>query len=192
MKNNAQLLGVDEDSAVSAQREIENNAGSLGEGVAFIIIGYPGAGKTTAADEVQAELEKKGDSVLRLKGNEYDSAIEVDSLAVIEEVVSLEEIVSISQFFDDLCLIYIEAHHAARHNRLIERAKESDEIPMQIVSRDVLRKRDEEAASSGLNVIENERFFDRKVTNETLDKSEFEQFIRHVTHDLYQDCVYSS
>jgi len=206
--NSVQLHGIEDEyeaRAEQAQNKIERNRSSLGSGFGFILCGFPGAGKTTAAKEIQRHLsEDRNDncSVVSLDElAEVESAnraeietfftavvssfnIESRKFCVFDSLYSLDEIVFLSKYFDYLGIIFIEANHAARHSRLIKDARKEDKN-LDDFSHDSLQYRDKEASAMGLNVIEETDFYDRKVKNVGVEKSEFEKYIKYVSQDLY-------
>lgn len=192
--------------------EIERRRGAVGDGFAVLVAGYPGAGKTTFAEQAAQQLRDSTDAEVvnvELDAAEDEVAADVDDprrdpkvftaavaeeyglrssdVAVIDGVASMEEISSIAPFFDWLAIVYVKAHHAARHHRLIEAEEASDEPDLESVSRDALRQLDDEARDSGLHAIEAADFFDITVENELTDLGEFRAYSRYVTRTLYQE-----
>lgn len=207
-----------EHRAEQTAREIENVRGSVDDGLAIIITGYAGAGKTTAATEMEDVLEKKFEStVLHIELDVVAEQIEgvgsrdarrdprafVGSIAeryaldqydavILDGVQSLGEIEEISHYFDTLSIVYVVSHHGARHIRLIRDEEESNEPDMDAVSHDALRKVDKDSMNAGLVNIEESKFYDYELTNEEIDEPEFRAYARYVGRSIYNDYVKES
>lgn len=215
MKSNAQQLGIVDDDfgrVEQTAKRIEENAGSLSDGFAILISGFPGAGKTTAARAMKETLEKEAESdvlhinldklaaiesVDRLETEMFLTAVtrqcnlEEQEIAIFDGVQQLEEFEYLAKFFQRLGLVYILSHHAERHTRLIKDARSNEETPLEEVSHDALRFRDMEAGEAGLDAIEETRFSDVEILNESLEKSEFEQYAKYVSQDLYLEFIHN-
>lgn len=209
---NAQQVGLPEEEALAVEEEIQRNTGSIGDGLAVIIVGYSGAGKTTAAEEIQNTLEEKTDtevphvdlnsfteatdtgirnsnSFIDVAFEQYD-IIPDDKIGVIDGALSFDEIERIANYYGRINIVYIKAHHAARHTRLIDDAMEQGRENENQFSRDSLRTQDEKVANAGLNDIVEARFFDFEIENEAINESEFENYARYVATDLYSEYTY--
>lgn len=211
MKNNVQPRGVVDELAITEQN-IQQNTGSFGGGTGILILGWPGAGKTTVAKKMQQSIEEKFDgSVLRAdledltrmdgiersNGRDYLELItkawpsSKQEIMIYEDVRTTSEIEHIAQFFDSLVLVLVESHHAARHNRLIEDAMERGD-DLDDYSHDALRHRDMEAGAAGLDAIQENEFCDMALSNEGISVSELEEYAQYVARDLYLDHKYNN
>lgn len=211
---NALQHGISEklafDKATRTEEKIQENSGSLGDGLAICISGFPGAGKTVAAEEVYDVFVDYFEwDILSVDISEFASKHDVDSMearsfvgqidkelqlvdhngAVFDGVESLEQVEYISKFFESVFILHIRSHHAARHNRLIEEARERGD-DLEYLSRENLRKRDKKAGRRGLNAFERAQFFDMVAKNERLSESEFRSSVRYAAEELILDHKY--
>jgi hypothetical protein len=200
-----------ENQSKEYEERIQSNTGSLGSGFGIIIVGYPGAGKTVAANEFEKVLNEESTSEtanvdlnsfaylsdvdLRGDSDFIDAVVEDTNvpsadLGVIDGALSFEEIERVANFYDEIGIIFIKSHHAARHARLISDAEERGEEFDDEYTREGLRKKDSRAARCGLNELLEAEFFDYEVQNEAEELEEFEKYCRYVGRDVYQDYVY--
>jgi energy-coupling factor transporter ATP-binding protein EcfA2 len=209
---NAQQVGVPEEEALVVEEEIQRNTRSIGDGLAVVVVGYSGAGKTTAAKEIQKTLEEKTNTdVPHVDLNSFTEATDIkirnsdpfidtafeqydiipdDKIGVIDGALSFDEIERIANYYGEINIVYIKSHHAARHTRLIDDAIKKDRENKDKFSRDGLRTQDEIVANAGLNDIVKARFFDFEIENESIDESKFENYARYVATDLYSEYTY--
>lgn len=188
---------------------IQSNLSDGGSGHALCIAGYPGAGKTTAADAIYDRLDKElSDSTQLVQANveqtvksatdskeAFEFAVQTPALlakevsrshglkqidvAVIDDVCSMEEIEQYAIHFTNIKVLFIEANGLARHNRLT--ADDGGQ------SRDERMERDGMADKRGLDEIVTARFYDKRLTNEDLDLDEFQKAAGYVGYQFYRD-----
>jgi dephospho-CoA kinase len=214
--SSATTHGIDDDNdppyeeASRTEEVIRKNLRDGPGGIAIAVCGYHGAGKTEAAEAIYERAdEQTGDVVIKhvTVEDELESATdssEVKNLAlrqprlvasevsrrnnfadidvaIIDGAASFEELILYSQYFSQLKIIFIEAHGLARHSRLIETPSEDEH------DRNELIEADRELAERGLKKMEETFFYDQKIENVELDKSEFRSFSKYIASSILND-----
>jgi shikimate kinase len=188
---------------------IQSNLSGGGSGHALCIAGYPGAGKTVAADAIYERLDKElSDSTQLVQANveqtvksatdskkAFEFAVETPSLlakevsrshgfssvdvAVIDGACSMGEIEHYANHFSNIKVLFIEVNGLARHDRLTTEDGGK--------SRDARMERDGLADERGLDEIVTAQFYDKKLTNNDLELNEFQKAAGYVGYEFYRD-----
>lgn len=209
MSNHTRFSSLDEQEARSLAGEVEKKIQSQSNpdafGTCIAVVGYQGAGKTTATESIVAALGRKGKSVTSIEvdaeveenvivserkkplhtqhcnlcpaiAEDYDLA--TADIAVLDGVVVPEEIAHYAEFFNELIVLFIESHGLARHARLNKRDDDAH-------SRDDLIASDEKRRRNGLNVIEKADFYNTKIKNTETTEAEFQKYCGSVASSLF-------